>query len=219
MNNLFFDLDGTLTHSHDGIIRCINHALMDAGLPSRSDAELRPFLGPPLRESFATLLETSDPVQVERAMSAYRARFEAVGMFENTVCPGILDALDALASAGLHLHVVTAKPAIYARRILEHFTLAGFFEGVFGPELASRGYTKTSLIKDALKATGVAAPSTAMIGDRGEDVIGARTNGVYSVAVSWGYGDPDELEAAAPDCVVHSPAELVSRWAVQPRGW
>jgi phosphoglycolate phosphatase-like HAD superfamily hydrolase len=123
LTNLFFDLDGTLTHSHEGIIRCINHALIDAGAGARSDGELRPFLGPPLGEAFAALLDTTDDERVEQAVRAYRSRFEAVGMFENVVCPGIPAALDALSRAGYSLHVVTVKPTVYARRILEHFTL------------------------------------------------------------------------------------------------
>jgi phosphoglycolate phosphatase len=213
VKDLFFDLDGTLTHSQEGIVNCINHALVAAGLAVRSTAELRPFLGPPLRESFASLLGTTDQGRVEMAMVAYRTRFETVGMFENAVCPGICEALEALASERLKLHVVTAKPTVYARRILEHFSLDGFFLSVNGPELAARGYSKTSLIRDALAATGAAPGSTAMIGDRGEDITGARANGVQAIAVAWGYGDLAEFQEAGADIVIYSPQELVRHLA------
>jgi inorganic pyrophosphatase len=45
-------------------------------------------------------------------------------------------------------------------------------------------------------------------GDRGEDIIGARSNGLAAIAVTWGYGDVAELEAAFPDAIARSPAEL-----------
>jgi phosphoglycolate phosphatase len=212
LKNLFFDLDGTLTHSHEGIIRCINHALLEAGAGPRSDAELRPFLGPPLREAFAVLLDTTDDARVERAVRAYRIRFEAVGMFENAVCAGIPAALEALSRAGYGLHVVTVKPTVYARRILEHFALDGFFRSICGSDLDGRGDTKSSLIRDALRETAAEPRSTAMIGDRGEDIAGARSNGVYAVAAAWGYGDVQEFRAAGADLVVSSPAELVSHF-------
>jgi phosphoglycolate phosphatase len=208
IQTVFFDLDGTLTHSHDGIVRCINHALMVAGAGARSPNELRPFVGPPLRESFATLLETTDEPRVEQAMVAYRRRFEAIGMFESSVCPGIPEALEELAIGGLDLHVVTAKPTVYARQILDHVALGRFFTGVYGPELTSREYSKASLIRAALQAIGCDPAVTAMIGDRGEDIIGARSNGVSAIAVTWGYGDVAELEAAFPDAIARSPAEL-----------
>jgi hypothetical protein len=47
-----------------------------------------------------------------------------------------------------------------------------------------------------------------VIGDRADDVSGARANGLRSVAVAWGYGDCAEIEAAQPDRIVASPAEL-----------
>jgi phosphoglycolate phosphatase len=204
----FFDLDGTLTHSQAGIVRCINYALMAAGVGARSPSELLAFVGPPLRESFAALLGTTDETRVAQAMVSYRRRFEAIGMFENSIYPGIPEALEELATGGLDLHVVTAKPTVYARQILDHFALRRFFTGVYGPELTSREYSKVSLIRAALQAIGCNPEVTAMIGDRGEDIIGARSNGLAAIAVTWGYGDVAELEAACPDAIARSPAEL-----------
>jgi phosphoglycolate phosphatase len=208
IKTVFFDLDGTLTHSHDGIVRCIIHALTATGVDARSPSELRPFVGPPLQESFATLLGTTDETRVEEAMVAYRSRFEAIGMFESSVYPGIPEALEELATDGLDLHVVTAKPTVYARQILDHFALGRFFTGVYGPELTSRECSKVSLIRAALQAIGCNPEMTAMIGDREEDITGARRNGVAAIAVTWGYGDLAELEAASPDAIARSPADL-----------
>lgn len=56
--------------------------------------------------------------------------------------------------------------------------------------------------------TGAPASSVVMVGDRGEDVLGAKANGACTVAVSWGYGSPEELEAAGPDITVTSTAKL-----------
>ena len=167
-----------------------------------------------MRESFASLLGTADEARLDLAMAAYRERFDTIGIFENAVCPGIPDALETLSQSGWYLSVVTAKPTVYARRILEHFELAACFEGVHGPDLSSRGYSKTSLIRDALAATGCAPDSVGMVGDRGEDMLGARSNGVGAIAVSWGYGSLPELEAAAPYVIVASPAELLAHLQV-----
>ena len=49
-----------------------------------------------------------------------------------------------------------------------------------------------------------------MVGDRGEDILGARSNNVAAIAVGWGYGSRSELEAAAPDVIVESAAELLA---------
>jgi phosphoglycolate phosphatase len=80
---------------------------------------------------------------------------------------------------------------------------------VYGPDLSSRGYTKASLIRAALEASRALPHLTAMVGDRGEDIAGARDNGVHSIAVAWGYATDGELAAAQPDWIVRSPRELV----------
>ena len=64
---VFFDLDGTLTDPKPGITRCIAHALSGLGrMPPRLD-ELTWCIGPPLRRSFARLLETDDGALIDRA--------------------------------------------------------------------------------------------------------------------------------------------------------
>lgn len=209
LRNLFFDLDGTLTHPHEGVTRCIQHALRVAGIEPPAAADLIQFVGPPLRDSFAVLLATTDDARLDDAMSTYRARFETAGIFENAICPGIPAALEVLTGTGHRLSVVTAKPAVFARRVLEHFGLGAFFGGVYGPDLSSRDYSKSSLIRTALEATGFSPQTVGMIGDRGEDVTGARANGVHAIAVTWGYGTDAELAAARPDRIVRSTVELL----------
>jgi phosphoglycolate phosphatase len=210
LTDLFFDLDGTLTDSREGIVRCIEHALSELGCDVPPSSALLRFVGPPLHVSFAELLGSADPERVTQALGAYRSRFETIGIFENTLWPGIREALDDLSDAGHRLYVVTSKPTVYARRILAHFGISRYFIDVFGPELTSRNHDKTSLLRNALEAAGGSAASSVMIGDRAEDIVGARHNGVRSLAVAWGYGEQAELESAAPDAIVHSVAALVA---------
>ena len=50
---IFFDLDGTLTDSGPGIINCAQLALAHFGIQVPDRDQLRVFVGPPLRQSFA----------------------------------------------------------------------------------------------------------------------------------------------------------------------
>ena len=173
------------------------------------DAALTRLVGPPIETVSPSLLGTDEPATIERAIASYRGRFEAVGMFENTLYPGIADALASFDRLGIPMLVVTSKPAPYARRIVEHFGIAGFFRGVQGPDLGERGYTKATLVRAALASLGIGASAAPMIGDRVDDVGGAKENGTLVIGVTWGYGGREELEAAGADAIVDSPAELV----------
>ena len=48
-----------------------------------------------------------------------------------------------------------------------------------------------------------------MVGDKEHDVFGARAEGLACVAVSYGYGTMEELEAAQPLKIVDSAEELL----------
>lgn len=208
--DLLFDLDGTLTDPAVGITRCLQHALGALGRRAPPVEHLRRFIGPPLRRTFAELLETADPAIVEQAVTHYRARFSTVGLYENEVYPEVAVTLATLREASHRLWVVTSKPAVFAARIVEHFHLASLFQGVHGSELSGENSDKAELVAHVLRSEQLDAARAVMIGDRGADIAGGRANQTATVGVLWGYGSRDELEQAQPDAIVASMAELAA---------
>jgi phosphoglycolate phosphatase len=193
---VLLDLDGTLTDPRTGIVRCIRHALERLDRPCPPEAALAACIGPPLRGTFGALLDTADPALIERAMALYRERFAEVGLYENEVYAGVPAMLDALRCAGRRLFVATAKPAVFAERIVRHFALDDHLAGVYGPELDGRLDDKGQLLAHVLAKEGLAAAAVVMVGDRAVDVAAAHANGVRSIGVLWGYGSRDELRDA-----------------------
>jgi phosphoglycolate phosphatase len=179
------------------------------GRPVPPGYDLKRCIGPPLQKSFAELLGTRDEVVLLEAIHHYRERFEAIGMFENEVYPGIPNALDRVAKGGHRLWVVTTKPGHYARRILEHFDLADRFQDIRGSKSSGLNSQKSDLIRDLLHQENLETNRSRMVGDRAEDITGARENGIPAVAVLWGYGTVRELEEVYPDRMVRSTEELL----------
>ena len=151
---VLFDLDGTLTDPREGIIRCIAYALERMAREPPDVTDLLFAIGPPLRTSFAKLLETDDPRAIELAVKHYRERFSTVGLFENTVYPGIPETLAELKTADCKLLLATAKPHVYAHRILEHFNLRAPFDAVYGSELDGTRQHKADLLANRYSRTG-----------------------------------------------------------------
>ncbi len=203
---LFFDLDGTLTDPKPGITASIQYALqkLDREVPSQ-DA-LVWCIGPPLRASFVTLLGGDE--LADRAVALYRERFGDVGLFENSVYPDIADVLALLTQPSRRMFVATSKPHVFAKRIIDHFGLAGHFEHVFGSELDGTRVHKADLLAYALEQTGVDASRALMIGDRSHDVNGAKANGIDAVGVTYGYGSREELITAGARHLCASPRAI-----------
>jgi phosphoglycolate phosphatase len=204
-----FDLDGTLTDPKIGIVASIRHSLAKMGRTSPSDEHLVTFIGPPIRKTFESLLETTDKDFVEKAIQHYRDHQWDVGMFEAHVYEGVLPMLQDTKDKSSRLFIVTAKSRPYAERVVRHFGLDRFFNGVYGAELDGRMENKADLLRHLLKAEQVAARDACMIGDRGVDMIAAKEHGIEAIGTLWGYGSGDELLRAGADRLYSNPHQLV----------
>lgn len=189
--NIFFDLDGTLTDSGPGIIRCARETFGHYGIPIPDDAAMRTMVGPPLRQSFRRFGVPED--QVEAAIVHYRRLYtDDGGMFENIPYPGIEALLDRLQKDGHRLSVATSKPEHMAVAILEHFHLAHFFEHICGSLQDGIRDSKSAVLSYLLEKIGSAGDAI-MVGDTVYDVVGAAALGIPTIAVSWGYGDCQQM--------------------------
>ena len=206
--HLLFDLDGTLTNPYQGITACIRYAFQQLGQPLPEESALSEWIGPPLQDSFIQVLGCAE--QATEAVRLYRERFATVGLYENEVYEGIPAMLEEVARSPHTAWVCTSKPRLFAEKIVAHFQLAPFFQGVYGSDLNGDRTHKDELIAHLLTTEGIDVADAVMIGDRHHDIDGAKHNGVSAIGVTWGFGTVQELTAARADCLCHEPGELLA---------
>lgn len=205
---IFFDLDGTLTDSGDGIKNSAAYALNKFGIPVPDRNELNKFIGPPLVGSFRNLFGMSDS-DADLAVVYYREYYAVKGIFENSLYDGVKDMLEALKKAGKTIVLATSKPEIYANQILKYFDIHDYFTHACGAEMDHKRTDKHEVIEYALETAGVTDRSRViMVGDRLHDIEGAKKSGLDSIGVTFGYGSEDELKNAGADYIVNDAKEL-----------
>lgn len=202
---VFFDLDGTLTDSGEGIMNCATLALNHFGLPVPSRQEMRVFVGPPLDQTFIRFGVPAD--KTDEAIRVFRSRYTTIGKFENFPYPGIREMLEALQTQGCRLFVATSKPESLANEVLNHFDLAKYFEKICGATMDGSRSHKADVIRYLLaQVSGV--ENVVMVGDTAYDVIGAAEHQIPCIGVSWGYGLAEDMEKAGAVAIAHSPEVL-----------
>jgi phosphoglycolate phosphatase len=204
---LLVDLDGTLVDPGPGIMGSARHALTALGRPCPPDADLRWIIGPPLRQTLATLL--GPDIDGEHAVSLYREEYGRKGLYEAQVYEGVPEALEALRAEGHRLRLCTAKLTVFAQRVVDHFGLSSWFDAVHGSEPGGRLDDKGDLIAHILAAL-PDERAVCMIGDRRHDVAAAARHGLPTVGVLWGYGDAEELRGAGAARLCERPADLLA---------
>ena len=209
---LFFDLDGTLTDSKDGILNSLRYAFEKMGLPAPDEETLLQFIGPPLQDSFVRFCGFS-PAQAEEGIRLFRERYVPIGKFENSPAPGMLEAMGRLKSRGYVLALASSKPEMMCRPICEKFGFSPLLSAITGspPE---EDWEKDSVIRETMRRLGLTErqrDEILMVGDRKFDVLGAKACGIGCVGVEFfGYAGPGELAAAGALAVVRTAEELES---------
>ena len=199
---VFFDFDGTLYDTVEGITKCVRYALQKRDMDAELSA-LRCFAGPPLDEMFMEQFGFSRP-EAEQAVRDFRERYVPIGLYESRAFPGMRDFLLTLRGAGKRLAVTTSKPQVLAEELLRREGLEDLFDCICGAGDEGVGNAKWQVLQRAMAALGAKPEESVLIGDTKYDVAGAKRLGVPCIGVAYGYAAPGELEAAgaaaiAPD--------------------
>ena len=213
---VIFDLDGTLIDSRIGIHSSIVHTLKEMGVPAVDQELLSQFIGPPLIDSFQSVCGMSEP-EAERAVAVYKDYFAVEGIKGFEVYEGVPEMLWLLRASGVRMAIATTKDEVFAQEIALNADFMPFLEAVIGSDREGTMLRKPELIAAALNALTVSLPVSAyldgaprivMVGDHALDIRGAKANGIASIAVTYGFGNDEELQDAQPDHVANSVTEL-----------
>ncbi|MHC5373474.1 HAD hydrolase-like protein [Enterococcus sp. LJL120] len=208
IKRIFFDLDGTLTDSSEGIFNSVRYAIKKFDYPEPSLTELRGYVGPPLLASFMENYQLTE-AQGQEMVQAYREYYTDQGMEELFVYQGIPEVLAQLTENYL-LSVATSKPEIFAKQIIQTTGLPKYFSGIFGADLESQRVAKADVIRYGLAELGQTNPKEViMVGDRSHDILGANENNMSAVGVLYGFGDQKELSGAGAKWLAEKPADLI----------
>lgn len=134
LKRVFFDLDGTLTDSMPGITKGVQYALKHYGIHVDDLSVLKPFVGPPLFDSFKRYYNFSDK-DANDAIYVFREYYDVKGWMDNAPFDGVEDMLKTLKEAGLELYVATSKPEETAKKVLEYFQLTEYFKFIGGASM------------------------------------------------------------------------------------
>ena len=181
----------------------------NTGSPCPDRSELLKFIGPPLIESFQEFYGLSRD-EAKIAVEYYREYYLAKGMFENSVFSGIEDLLISLKENGKNLMVATSKVEQFADTVLENFgTREIFYQYLPAAIWKAQKTHKDEIILSVLERCEITdLEQTVMIGDRMHDILGAKSAGINSIGILYGYGTREELENAGADIIAGSVEDL-----------
>lgn len=208
MDYIFFDLDGTLVDTREGILVSMEKALEEMGVTDSNAYSAKQLIGPPLKTLFMEHFGLDEDAAQE-ATKVFRKFYNDSGKFCCCKYSGIEETLKCLKNEGYVLAVATSKPTVFAEDILKHLGLDKYFDQIVGSNLDNTRGKKQEVIQYLLDEYQIKATDNVyMIGDKAQDLIGAAACNVSGIGVTYGFGTREELETQQHQAILSSPATI-----------
>lgn len=208
MISVLFDLDGTLVDTSEGIIKGIEE------VEKRMDFDILPydvkksFIGPPLFDSFKSHYQIGDDIAGE-SVRLFREYYSRQGKYECSLYFGMTETLELIKEHNIRLFVATSKPTEFAYDIINYLGLRDCFLEIIGSNLDNTRSKKEQIIRFILNKYQCVNDKTVMVGDKKQDIYGAKVNNIHSIGVSYGFGSFDEISCSSPDAIADNVENII----------
>lgn len=209
-DTFIFDLDGTLLDTLPDLTVLTNQVLREMGWPERTQAEILSYVGNGVRAlMYQAVPDGTTPEDAERAMDRWKELFPVYPNDLTHPYAGIVSVLEELRRRGCKIGVVSNKFEPGVHQIVDK-CLPGLIDQAHGeaPDIP-RKPDPTGILRTIAEVGGV--PERAVfVGDSPSDIKGGHNAGAFTVAVEWGYHQPDDFAEVHPAMMISQPTDLLA---------
>lgn len=207
---IIFDLDGTLTDTLEDLFLSTNYALRSQGLPERSMAEVRRFVGNGVRKLIERAVPAdSEPRVVEECFETFHAHYIIHCQDHTRLYPGIATLLTALHAKGYRMAVVSNKLQEGVDELARLF-FHGVIDVAIGEQAGIPRKPAPDMVQAALSRLDIPAQEAVYVGDSDVDLQTAANAGLPCISVLWGFRNRDFLVAHGATVLAESPGDILS---------
>ena len=205
---ILFDLDGTILDTGEDLQHSLNHVLEKYGMPPRSLADTRRFLGNGIRRLIELGAGEGVPADTLDAMfSDFKAYYRLHCLDRTRPYEGIVPLLTSLREAGAKTAVVSNKADFAVQSLAERF-FPGLFDFAVGEREGIRRKPCPDSVLETLSRLNADREQAVYIGDSEVDIATARNAGLPCLSVTWGFRTEEALKESGAERLVHSTEEL-----------
>lgn len=210
---VIFDLDGTLLDTVPSIAHFCNTALKFFGLPENEQEKYKYFAGNGAIKLIHRALSASNSdtdENFQKVYNKYMEMYDGNSSYKTAHFENMPETLKKLKQMGLVLAVTSNKPYSTVKEVLPCFFEEGLFEYVIGGGMGYPLKPAPDMVTEVLRMAELSQSEAIYVGDTGTDMQTGNNAGLYTVGVSWGFREKDELIENGADIVIDKPNQLLS---------
>ncbi|HCD07613.1 MAG TPA: haloacid dehalogenase [Lactobacillus sp.] len=209
MKNLFFDFDGTIANTQEGIINALEYMATTLNLNNLGPDTYKKFIGPSLQDSLQKFYPDLPEEKYAQTIKTYQSFYNDKGIYQLEIYPHMKETLNTLKAQGYKLYVSSVKPESLLHILIPHLGLESYFSGLYGASDDERTRnTKKAILRYGLDDSNAESQDSVMIGDRMTDMEGGIANNVHTLGITYGFGDRQELADAGAEFIVDTVVDI-----------
>lgn len=207
---ILFDFDGTLADTAPTIIQRFKETFALAGLPDRSEKEIRATIGLPLSTSFMKLQPTITADRALELCDIYREGYEEEAIKILRAFPGTEQVLRYLKDQGYKTAVVSSKKTDLIIEMTQALGISDLFDQLLGEDKVKHKKPAPDMALLGMELLKADKAETLVVGDSTYDIAMAKSAGVDSVWASYGYGRREDVLQLNPDYTIGKITDLLT---------
>ena len=206
---ILIDLDGTIINSGPDLIDSLNFVLRNQNIKPVESRIIGTLVGGGAKAMIMRAyqnLKLEPPLNIDLLVEEFLEFYFENCSNKSFLYPNVFDTLKKLKSK-FRIALCTNKKQFITEKILIDFKIEDFFDFVLGSDSKIKLKPDTDMLEYCLNECHVAPEHAIMIGDSSNDIMPAKTLGMKSIYVTYGYGKIDK--SIKPDYVIDSFDEVL----------
>lgn len=205
IENLIFDLDGTLIDSSEGVVSAVNYSLRQMGENEQPPEIIKRYIGYPLSKMYPDFSDKPVPELYKH----FQTKAKETIVSSTRLLDGVQDTLNKLKDEHYRLAIATTKIKNHVDGIIDKFDWHNLILCASGGDEVKQVKPAPDIFELTLEKMNGKIENSIVIGDTENDILAARAIGIKSVGVTSPYGDSEKLLEAKPDYTINAIAELI----------
>lgn len=213
---VMFDLDGTLADTVMQLYIAVSAVLVKMNCPSVTVDDVRRYVGNGANVLLARSLlhdinarvDDVEPSLMLEAKAEFTRVYATCSDCSSSIYDGVIDTLEFFKSKGIKMAIVSNKPDMFIKPMLEKARLLSYFDYTLGSEILEFKKPNPEPLLFVCEKLCVEPSKAIMVGDSDNDVLAAKNANILSIALTYGYNRGVDIRCSKPDYVFDNFIEI-----------